>query len=50
MLKIDANPGGLPIGAFGAIRAGVSADRSPFYAVGGFKGAFSADLLAFIRA
>jgi non-heme chloroperoxidase len=31
MLKTDANPGGLPIEAFDAIRAGVSGDRSQFY-------------------
>jgi non-heme chloroperoxidase len=31
MLKTHANPGGLPIEAFDAIRAGVSADRSQFY-------------------
>jgi non-heme chloroperoxidase len=31
MLKTDANPGGLPIDAFDAIRAGVSGDRSQFY-------------------
>jgi non-heme chloroperoxidase len=31
MLKTEANPGGLPIDAFEAIRAGVSADRSQFY-------------------
>src|SRR6266496_360846 len=31
MLKTDANPGGLPIEAFDAIRAGLSADRSQFY-------------------
>ena len=31
MLKTKANPGGLPIAAFDAIRAGVSADRSQFY-------------------
>src|SRR5918993_3459002 len=31
MLKTDANPGGLPIEAFDAIRIGVSADRSQFY-------------------
>nr|WP_281367960.1 alpha/beta hydrolase [Nonomuraea typhae] len=31
MLKTDANPGGLPIEAFDAIRAGVAADRSQFY-------------------
>jgi non-heme chloroperoxidase len=31
MLKTDANPGGLPIEAFDAIRAGVSSDRSQFY-------------------
>jgi non-heme chloroperoxidase len=31
MLKTEANPGGLPIDAFDAIRAGVSADRSQFY-------------------
>ncbi|MFC8194184.1 alpha/beta fold hydrolase [Streptomyces sp. NPDC060006] len=32
MLKTDANPLGLPIEAFDAIRSGVSADRSQFYA------------------
>ena len=31
MLQTDANPGGLPIAAFDAIRAGVTADRSQFY-------------------
>jgi non-heme chloroperoxidase len=31
MLKTAANPGGLPIEAFDAIRAGVRADRSQFY-------------------
>jgi len=31
MLKTDANPGGLPIEAFDAIRTGVSSDRSQFY-------------------
>jgi non-heme chloroperoxidase len=31
MLKTPANPGGLPIEAFDAIRAGVSADRSQYY-------------------
>ncbi|QXJ21341.1 alpha/beta hydrolase [Actinomadura graeca] len=31
MLKTDANPQGLPIEAFDAIRAGVIADRSQFY-------------------
>jgi len=31
MLKTEANPGGLPIEAFDAIRAGVAADRSQFY-------------------
>jgi non-heme chloroperoxidase len=31
MLKTDANPGGLPIAAFDAIRAGVTADRSQFF-------------------
>jgi non-heme chloroperoxidase len=31
MLKTDANPGGLPIDAFDAIRAGVLADRSQFF-------------------
>jgi non-heme chloroperoxidase len=31
MLKTAANPGGLPIGAFDQIRAGVTADRSQFY-------------------
>jgi non-heme chloroperoxidase len=31
MLKTAANPGGLPIDAFNAIRAGVSADRSQFF-------------------
>jgi non-heme chloroperoxidase len=31
MLKTAANPGGLPIEAFDAIRAGVSADRSQFF-------------------
>src|SRR5512132_973200 len=30
MLKTDANPGGLPIGAFDEIRANVLADRSQF--------------------
>jgi non-heme chloroperoxidase len=32
MLRTDANPGGLPIEAFDALRAGVAADRSQFYA------------------
>ncbi|MER6559826.1 alpha/beta hydrolase [Streptomyces sp. NPDC001027] len=32
MLKTDTNPQGLPIEAFDAIRSGVSADRSQFYA------------------
>ncbi|MFI0240627.1 alpha/beta fold hydrolase [Streptomyces sp. NPDC016845] len=32
MLRTDANPQGLPIEAFDAIRSGVSADRSQFYA------------------
>jgi non-heme chloroperoxidase len=31
MLKTDANPDGLPIETFDAIRAGVAADRSQFY-------------------
>jgi len=31
MLKTEANPGGLPIGAFDQIRAGVLADRSQFF-------------------
>ncbi len=31
MLKTEANPGGLPIAAFDAIRAGVLADRSQFF-------------------
>jgi non-heme chloroperoxidase len=31
MLKTAANPGGLPIGAFDEIRAGVLADRSQFF-------------------
>ena len=31
MLKTDANPGGLPIDIFDAIRAGVTADRSQYY-------------------
>jgi non-heme chloroperoxidase len=31
MLKTDANPGGLPIDVFDAIRAAVSADRSQFF-------------------
>jgi non-heme chloroperoxidase len=31
MLKTPANPGGLPMEAFDAIRAGVSADRSQFF-------------------
>ncbi len=31
MLKTEANPGGLPIEAFDAIRAGVAANRSQFY-------------------
>jgi len=31
MLKTEANPGGTPIEAFDAIRAGVLADRSQFY-------------------
>ncbi len=31
MLKTEANPGGLPIEAFDAIRQGVSTDRSQFY-------------------
>jgi non-heme chloroperoxidase len=31
MLKTDANPGGTPIDAFDAIRAGLAADRSQFY-------------------
>ncbi len=31
MLKTDANPGGLPMEAFDAIRAGVQADRSQFF-------------------
>ncbi len=31
MLKMAANPGGLPIEAFDQIRAGVAADRSQFY-------------------
>src|SRR5213595_3430613 len=32
MLKTEANPGGTPIEAFDAIRAGVLSDRSRFYA------------------
>jgi non-heme chloroperoxidase len=31
MLKTEKNPGGLPISAFDAIRAGVAGDRSQFY-------------------
>ncbi|MBC8135273.1 MAG: alpha/beta hydrolase, partial [Fibrella sp.] len=31
MLKTDANPGGLPIGAFDKIRKGVLADRAQFF-------------------
>ena len=31
MLKTDANPGGLPIGAFDAIRDGLVKDRSQYY-------------------
>jgi non-heme chloroperoxidase len=31
MLKTEGNPGGTPIGAFDAIRTGVSTDRSQFY-------------------
>ena len=31
MLKTTANPGGLPLGAFDQIRAGVQADRSQFF-------------------
>src|SRR5438477_9421829 len=31
MLKTEANPGGLPIEAFDAIRVGVATDRSQFY-------------------
>jgi non-heme chloroperoxidase len=31
MLKTKANPGGLPVAAFDAIRAGVSSNRSQFY-------------------
>ena len=31
MLKTEANPGGLPIDAFDAIRAGITADRAQFY-------------------
>jgi non-heme chloroperoxidase len=31
MLQTDANPGGLPLAAFDAIRAGVAADRSQFF-------------------
>jgi non-heme chloroperoxidase len=31
MLKTEANPGGLPIGAFDDIRAGVANDRSQFF-------------------
>jgi non-heme chloroperoxidase len=31
MLRTEANPGGLPIEAFDAIRGGVAADRSQFY-------------------
>ncbi|MBV9021253.1 MAG: alpha/beta hydrolase, partial [Ktedonobacteraceae bacterium] len=31
MLKTASNPGGLPIEAFDALRAGISADRSQFY-------------------
>ena len=41
MLKTPANPGGLPIEAFDAIRAGVLADRSQFFKdlTGSFYGA-----------
>lgn len=31
MLKTSANPGGLPLGVFDGIRAGVAADRAEFY-------------------
>ncbi len=31
MLQTEANPGGLPLAVFDAIRAGVAADRSQFY-------------------
>ena len=31
MLNTDANPGGLPMGKFDDIRAGVTADRSQFF-------------------
>ena len=31
MLKTEANPGGLPIAVFDAIRTGVLSDRSQFY-------------------
>jgi non-heme chloroperoxidase len=31
MLKTEANPGGLPIEAFDALRAGLTADRAQFY-------------------
>ena len=31
MLKTDANPGGLPVDVFDAIRAGVAGDRSQYY-------------------
>ena len=31
MLKTEANPGGLPIGVFDEIRAGVATDRSQYY-------------------
>jgi non-heme chloroperoxidase len=31
MLKTDANPGGLPIEAFDALRAGLTTDRAQFY-------------------
>jgi non-heme chloroperoxidase len=31
MLETEANPGGLPLDAFDAIRAGLSADRAQFY-------------------
>jgi non-heme chloroperoxidase len=31
MLRTDANPGGLPLAAFDAIRTGVAADRSQFF-------------------
>jgi len=31
MLQTEANPGGLPISVFDALRAGVASDRSQFY-------------------